>query len=73
MLIPNMVTDDLNSLDIPCGLIDLLIENSMTRERLLKMTVDDLAFILSIDIEAAKIINKFSNKLLQLDPGYERA
>ena len=56
MLIPNIVTDDLNSLDIPCGLIDLLIENSLTRERLLKMTVDDLAIILSIDIEAAKII-----------------
>ena len=73
MLIPNIVTDDLNSLDIPCGLIDLLIEISLTRERLLKMTVDDLAFILSIDIEAAKIINKFSNKLLQFDPGYERA
>ena len=56
MLIPNIVTDDLSSLDIPCGLIDLLIENSMTRERLLRISVDDLAFILNIDIEAAKII-----------------
>jgi hypothetical protein len=49
-------TDDINSLDIPQGLIDLLIENYFDRERLLRMTVDDLAFILNIDIEAAKII-----------------
>ena len=67
MLIPNIVTDDLSSLDIPCGLIDLLIEYSMTRERLLRISVNDLALILNIDIEAAKIINKFSNKLLQFD------
>ena len=67
MLIPNIVTDDLSSLDILCGLIDLLIEYSMTRERLLRISVDDLAFILNIDIEAAKIIIKFSNKLLQFD------
>ena len=69
MLIPNIVTDDLNSLDIPCGLIDLLIENSLTRERLLKMTVDDLAIILCIDIEAAKIIinsvTNYSNLMVQ--------
>jgi hypothetical protein len=50
------VTDDINSLDIPQGLIDLLIENYFDRERLLRITVDDLAFILNIDIEAAKII-----------------
>jgi hypothetical protein len=49
-------TDDINSLDIPQGLIDLLIENYFDRERLLRITVDDLAFILNIDIEAAKII-----------------
>ena len=69
MLVPNIVTDELNSLDIPSGLIDLLIENSLNRERLLKMTVDDLAFILSIDIEAAKIIinsvTNYSNLMVQ--------
>ena len=47
-------TDDINSLDIPQGLIDLLIENSFDRERLLRTSVDDLAFVLNIDIEAAK-------------------
>ena len=69
MLVPNIVTDELNSLDIPSGLIDLLIENSLNRERLLKITVDDLAFILSIDIEAAKIIinsvTNYSNLMVQ--------
>jgi len=69
MLAPNIVTDELNSLNIPSGLIDLLIENSLNRERLLKMTVDDLAFILSIDIEAAKIIlnsvTNYSNLMVQ--------
>jgi len=52
----NQVTDELNSLDMPQALLDLLIENSFDRERLLKMSIDDLAIILSIDIEAAKII-----------------
>lgn len=56
MLVNNVVTDDLNSLDMPQGLIDLLVENSLSRERLLRMTIDDLAFVLNIDIEAAKII-----------------
>ena len=51
----SVVTDDL-SLDMPQGLIELLIENSLDRERLLKMSIDDLAFVLNIDIEAAKII-----------------
>ena len=41
---------------MPQALLDLLIENSFDRERLLKMSIDDLAIILSIDIEAAKII-----------------
>ena len=45
-----------SSLDMPQALLDLLIENSFDRERLLKMSIDDLAIILSIDIEAAKII-----------------
>ena len=52
----NQVTDELSSLDMPQALVDLLIENSFDRERLLKMSIDDLAIILSIDIEAAKII-----------------
>jgi hypothetical protein len=56
MLIPNILTDALNSLDLPQGLINLLIENSFDRERLLRISVDDLAFVLNIDIEAAKII-----------------
>jgi hypothetical protein len=69
MLEPNIVTDELNSLDIPNGLIDLLIENSLNRERLLRITPDDLAFILSIDIEAANIIlnsvTNYSNLMVQ--------
>ncbi len=52
----NQVTDELSSLDMPQALLDLLIENSFDRERLLKMSIDELAIILSIDIEAAKII-----------------
>lgn len=52
----NKVTDELSSLDMPQALVNLLIENSFDRERLLKMSMDDLAIILSIDIEAAKII-----------------
>ena len=56
MLANKVVTDELDSLDIPQGLIDLLVENSLNRERLLRMSIDDLAFILKIDIEAAKII-----------------
>jgi hypothetical protein len=62
MLVNSVITDDLDSLDMPQGLIDLLIENSLDRERLLKMSIDELAFILNIDIEAAKIIiNSVSN------------
>jgi len=68
MLVNNVVTDDLNSLDIPQGLIDLLVENSLDRERLLRMSIDDLAFVLNIDIEAAKIIinsvTNYSNFML---------
>jgi len=52
----NQVTDELSSLDMPQALLDLLIENSFDREQLLKMSIDDFAIILSIDIEAAKII-----------------
>jgi hypothetical protein len=56
MLVNSVITDDLNSLDMPQGLIELLIENSLDRERLLKMSIDYLAFVLNIDIEAEKII-----------------
>ena len=51
----NKVTDELSSLDMPQALLDLLIENSFDRERLLKMSIDDLAIILSIDIEVQKL------------------
>ena len=51
-----LMKDSLNSLDIPRGLIDLLIENSLSRERLSGMTIDDLTLLLSIDAEAAKLI-----------------
>jgi len=64
----NQVTDELSSLDMPQALVDLLIENSFDRERLLKMSIDDLAIILSIDIETAKIIinsvTNYSNLML---------
>ena len=56
MLVNSVVSDDLNSLDMPQGLIELLIEKALDRERLLKMSIDDLALVLNIDIEAAKII-----------------
>lgn len=51
-----LMKDNLNSLVIPRGLIDLLIENSLSRERLSTMTIDDLTLLLSIDAEAAKLI-----------------
>jgi len=51
-----LMKDNLNSLVIPQGLIDLLIENSLSRERLSTMTIDDLTLLLSIDAEAAKLI-----------------
>lgn len=56
MLVNSVVTDDLNSLDMPQGLIELLIKNSLDRERTLKISIDEMAFILNIEIEAAKII-----------------
>lgn len=51
-----LMKDNLKSLVIPQGLIDLLIENSLSRERLSTMTIDDLTLLLSIDAEAAKLI-----------------
>ena len=50
-----LMKDDLHSLVIPQGLIDL-IENSLSRERLSRMTIDDLGLLLNIDTEAAKLI-----------------
>lgn len=70
MSITTSITDDLKSLDIPECLLDLLLENSLKREQLLRISVDDLACILGIDIEAAKIIQssvrkKSSNFMMQ--------
>lgn len=63
-----LMEDDLNSLVIPQGLIDLLIENSLSRERLSTMTINDLALLLSIDTEAAKailnVLTKSSNYMI---------
>ncbi len=57
-----LASNELNSLELPQALIDLLNENSFDRERLLKMNIDDLAVILSIDIKTARIIiNSVSN------------
>jgi len=56
------ITDELNSLELPPALIELLVENSFDKERLSRMSIDDLAVILNIDIETAKIIiNSVSN------------
>jgi hypothetical protein len=55
----NKITDELNSLELPQALIDLLVENSFNKERISRMNIDDLAVILSIDIETAKIIVNF--------------
>jgi hypothetical protein len=51
-----VMKSDLNSLGIPEGLIDLLIANSLNREQLSIMTIDDLALLLRVDTEAAKLI-----------------
>ncbi len=61
-MLVNKITDELNSLELPQALIDLLVENSFNKERISRMNIDDLAVILSIDIETAKIIvNSVSN------------
>ena len=61
-MLANNITDELNSLELPQALIDLLVENSFDKERISRMNIDDLAVILSIDIETAKIIvNSVSN------------
>jgi hypothetical protein len=61
-VLASKITDELYSLELPQALIDLLIENSFDKERISRMNIDDLAVILSIDIESAKIIiNSVSN------------
>lgn len=61
-MLANKITHELNSLELPQALIDLLVENSFDKERISRMNIDDLAVILSIDIETAKIIvNSVSN------------
>ena len=61
-MLASKITDELYSLELPQALIDLLIENSFDKERISRMNIDDLAVILSIDIETAKIIvNSVSN------------
>ena len=56
VLASTLAQHDLNSLVIPQGLIDLLVENSLNREQLSSMAIDDLTLLLNIDMEAAKII-----------------
>ena len=61
-MLASKITDELYSLELPQALIDLLIENSFDKERISRINIDDLAVILSIDIESAKIItNSVSN------------
>ena len=61
-MLASKITDELYSLELPQALIDLLVENSFDKERISRMNIDDLAIILSIDIETAKIIiNSVSN------------
>lgn len=61
-MLASKITDELNSLELPPALIELLVENSFDKERLSRMSIDDLAVILNIDIETAKIIiNSVSN------------
>ncbi len=47
---------DIKSLNIPEALIDLLLKHSLSRERILEMTPDELASLLGIDIDCARLI-----------------
>jgi hypothetical protein len=51
-----LIKNNISSLIIPQGLIDLLVENSLSRQQLSTMSIDELAIQLGIDTEAAKII-----------------
>ena len=48
--------DKIESLNSPDVLIDLLLKHSLNRERVLEMTSDELASLLGIDIDCAKLI-----------------
>ena len=62
MRIQNVIKDDLDLLNIPPALIEVLQIHSLNRDRLMTMTADDLSTYLNIDIEAAKlIINSVTN------------
>ena len=47
---------DIKSLNIPEALIDLPLKHSLNRERILEMTSDELASLLGIDIDCARLI-----------------
>ncbi len=47
---------DIKSLNIPEASIDLLLKHSLSRERILEMTPDELASLLGIDIDCARLI-----------------
>jgi len=45
---------DIKSLNIPEALIDLLLKHSLSRERILEMTPDELASLLGIDLDCPR-------------------
>jgi hypothetical protein len=47
---------NIKSLNIPDVLIDLLLKHSLNRERTLEMSSDELASVLGVDIDCAKLI-----------------
>jgi hypothetical protein len=47
---------DIKSLNILGALIDLLLKHSLRAERILGMTPDELASLLGIDIDCARLI-----------------
>jgi hypothetical protein len=48
--------ENIKSLYIPDVLIDLLLKHSLNRERTLEMSSDELASVLGVDIDCAKLI-----------------
>jgi hypothetical protein len=48
--------ENIKSLNIPDVLIDLLLKHSLNRERTLEMSSDELASVLGVDIDCAKLI-----------------
>ena len=53
----NEIIDKINQTNIPDVLIDLLQKHSLNRERILGMSSDELASVLGIDIDCAKLIH----------------